>query len=570
MISKRITDLKKLINSNKLDGYIIPKNDAYFSEYSSPDRLKTISNFKGSAGLAIILKKENFLFVDGRYTIQAGIQSGKYFRIIEVPKILIKDIFKKYKKKLILGFDPQLFTTSSLKRHFDGQCTCLPVIENLIDKVYKEKNKNFVNSFYSLSDKITGESVKSKINRLIKKIKSNNIENIFVSSPENVAWLLNLRGKDNPNSPIPNCKIILTTKNKLYFFSCPKKISQIKKDIQYQNMIFCNYKDFPKIISELEGKNFCIDNLSCSILNETIIKKFFKIKAKVDPCYMMKAIKNSLEIKQTVSAHIKDGLALTKFIYWIKNTNIKKITEIDAKNKLEKFRRLDKDYLFPSFDTIAGAGSNGAIIHYRVDKKSNKLIKKDDIFLCDSGGQYNYGTTDVTRTICFSTPKKEIKDAYTKVLKGHIAVAQTNLNKIYTGKKIDLRARKFLKKDGQDYPHGTGHGVGFFLNVHEGPQSISKYNSVKLKEGMILSNEPGYYKEGHYGIRIENLVFINKAKNKLFFENLTLAPIEKELINFNLLNKSEKDYLFRYHLKLYATFSKFLSLKERKWLASLI
>ena len=446
----------------------------------------------------------------------------------------------------------------------------MPIKENLIDKIYKEKNKKFINKFYALSNKVAGESVNSKINQLIKKIKSNKIENIFISSPENVAWLLNLRGKDNPNSPVPNCKIILTNKKKIFFFSSPKKINRIKKNKQYKNFTFCGYKDFSKIIHKLKGKNFCIDSLSCSISNESIIKKSFKIKLKIDPCYLMKSIKNKSEIKNTVDTHFKDGLALTRFIYWIKNINKKKLTEIDAKNKLEKFRKLNKDYLFPSFDTIAGTGSNGAIIHYRVNKKSNRVIKKDDIFLCDSGGQYKFGTTDVTRTICFSNQKKNIKNVFTKVLKGHIAVAQTNLNKTYTGKEIDLRARKFLAKDGLDYAHGTGHGVGFFLNVHEGPQSISKYNSVRLREGMILSNEPGYYKKGHYGIRIENLVYIKKVKKNLEFENLTLAPIETKLINYDLLDKNEKDYLFRYHLSIYLKYYKFLNTNERQWLASLI
>ena len=570
MIKKRILKLKKLISIYNLDGYIIPKNDAYFSEFASPDRLKVISNFDGSAGFALILKKENFIFVDGRYTLQAQIQCGKYFRIIEIPKFSIKDTLKKYKKKLLLGFDPQLFTSSLIKINFNNTFNLLPIEKNLVDKVYREKDKKFVNLFYGLDKKITGESINSKISRVIKKIKLNNIENIFISSPENVAWLLNLRGKDGPNSPIPNCKIILTNKKKIYFFSCPKKISQIKKSKQYKNLIFSNYKDFSKIIHKLKGKNFCIDNISCSLSNESIIKKTFGIKLRIDPCYLMKSIKNKSEIKHTIDTHIKDGLALTRFIYWIKNVNKKKITEIEAKNKLEKFRRLNKDYLFPSFDTIAGTGSNGAIIHYRVSKKSNKIIKKNDIFLCDSGGQYNFGTTDVTRTICFSKQKKSIKNIFTNVLKGHIAVAQTDLNKIYTGKKIDLRARKFLVKNGLDYAHGTGHGVGFFLNVHEGPQSISKYNSIKLSEGMILSNEPGYYKKGHYGIRIENLLYIKKNKKNLKFENLTLAPIETDLINYNLLSKSERNYLFNYHLNIYSKYYKFLNKKERSWLASLI
>ena len=217
-------------------------------------------------------------------------------------------------------------------------------------------------------------------------------------------------------------------------------------------------------------------NNSCSIFYEKIIKSNFRIINEVDPCYKLKSIKNSTEIKNTINAHIEDGLALTKFIYWIKNINKKKITEIEAKNKLQKFRKLNKNYLFPSFDTIAGSGKNGAIVHYRANKKSNKIINKNDLFLCDSGGQYKYGTTDVTRTICFAKPKKYIKEVFTKVLKGHIAVYQTNLQKDNTGIKIDKRARKYLNESKLDYAHGTGHGVGFFLNVHEGPQSISKFN----------------------------------------------------------------------------------------------
>jgi len=568
MIKKKIQKLRKLIKLHNLDGYIIPKNDAYFSEFSRPDRLNTISNFTGSAGFAIVLKKENFLFVDGRYTIQAKIQSGKFFKILEIPKFWPKDILKKYNKKLILGFDPQLFTSNILKKHFNNCCKVSLIKVNFIDLVKKEKTINSVNLFYNLNNKIAGENVSSKVNRLIKKIKSKNIDNIFISAPENVAWLLNLRGKDNPFSPLPNSKIILTKNKKIYFFSCPKKIKKIKKNKNYKNFKYCEYKEFSKIISKLNEKNFCIDATTCSISNETIIKSFFNITSNIDPCYMMKSVKNLTEIKNMKKAHIEDGFALTKFIFWIKNINKKKITEIDAQNKLEKFRKINKNYLFPSFDTISGTGSNGAIVHYKASKKSNKIIKKNDIFLCDSGGQYKYGTTDVTRTICFTKQKKSVKDIFTKVLKGHIAVANTNINRCKNGKQIDLRARQFLKKDGLDYAHGTGHGVGFFSNVHEGPQSISKYNTIKLQQGMILSNEPGYYKKGFYGIRIENLLYIKKNKKKLLFENLTLAPIEKDLISYNLLNKKEKEYLFNYHLNVYAKYSKLLNEKERKWLAS--
>ncbi|WP_435095950.1 M24 family metallopeptidase [Candidatus Pelagibacter bacterium nBUS_27] len=329
-----------------------------------------------------------------------------------------------------------------------------------------------------------------------------------------------------------------------------------------------NTNDLPKNILASSGKSFIIDNKSCSVFYENIIKSKFRIIKREDPTYLLKAIKNNTEISNMIKSHVIDGVALTKFIYWIKKINKKKITEVDAQIKLEKFRKRSNNYLYPSFETIAGSGENGAIVHYRAKKESCRTIRKNDIFLCDSGGQYKYGTTDVTRTICFKKPKSNIRNIYTKVLKGHIAVAKTDLRIDNTGIKIDRRARKYLKESKLDYAHGTGHGVGFFLNVHEGPQSISKLNKVKIQEGMILSNEPGYYKKGSYGIRIENLVYVKKNKKKMFFENLTLAPIDKELINYNLLTKLEKNYLFKYHLDVYSKLSKYLSLNERKWLAT--
>ena len=260
----------------------------------------------------------------------------------------------------------------------------------------------------------------------------------------------------------------------------------------------------------------------------------------------------------------------TKFLYWIKNNKLKKITELDVEKKLESFRKNNKNFLYPSFNTIAGSGPNGAIIHYRANKDSNRKINKKDLLLCDSGGQYKFGTTDVTRTICFNEPPKKIKEIYTRVLKGHIAVFTTNLNKINKGYLIDKRARYWLNKVNLDYGHGTGHGVGFFLNVHEGPQAISKYNNITLKKGMILSNEPGYYKENKFGIRIENLVFIDKEKKCIKFKNLTLAPLDRSLIDNKLLTKKEKNYISEYHTEIYSKVAKFLNNKEKKWMLSLI
>ena len=565
MINKRIKLLRSKFIHHKIDGYVIPKNDQFFSEYAAEDRLKIISNFSGSAGLAIVLKKKSYLFVDGRYTIQAQQQSGKKFKIIEIHKFLPFKIIKNLK----LGFDPSLFTRKQLNVYFNNSLILKPINKNLVDEIYKDKtSKNKI--FFSLTNKVAGKTFQSKINNVRNILKRNKADYLFVSAPENVAWLLNIRGSDNPNSPIPNCRLIIGKDKELFLITQKEKTLKIIKDKKLSKKQIINPKKFKDLINKLKGYKFIIDPLSCSLLNENIIKSKFKIINKDDPCYKLKSIKNSSEIKHMINAHIEDGLALTKFIFWIKNINKKKITEVDAQNKLEKFRKLNKNYLFPSFNTIAGTGSNGAIVHYRASKESNKTIKKSDVFLCDSGGQYMFGTTDVTRTICFSKQPNSIKNVYTKVLKGHIAVATSNLKKFNNGKKIDVRARQFLKKDGLDYAHGTGHGVGFFSNVHEGPQSISKYNTIKLEEGMIISNEPGYYKKNHYGIRIENLVYVKKNKKKLQFENLTLAPIEKDLINYDLLNKNEKNYLFNYHLNVYTKHSKFLNKKEKKWLAGLI
>ena len=564
MIKNKIKILKEKFKKFKIDGYIIPKNDEYFSEYTKNDRLKKISNFSGSAGIAVILKKKNYLFVDGRYTIQAKQESAKNFNIIEIHKRLPHTIIK----NLNLGYDPKIFTSKNLKYYFSNN-NHIPINNNLIDQIFRFKEKK-TKPFYSLKKNIVGESHHSKILKVINYLKSNKADYLFTTAPENVAWLLNIRGYDNPNSPIPNARLLIGKNKKLFLITKKNNIKKIIKEKKINKDDFIDIKDLPNLISNLKGGNFITDNKSCSVFYENIIKSKFKILNKDDPIYKLKSIKNSHEVNHMIATHKKDGLALTKFIYWIKNINKKIITEVDAQNKLEKFRKLSKDYLFPSFNTIAGSGSNGAIVHYRATTKTTKKINRKDIFLVDSGGQYSYGTTDVTRTICFSNQKQSIKNAYTNVLKGHIAVALTNLNHDNTGKKIDIRARKFLKKEGFDYAHGTGHGVGFFLNVHEGPQSISKYNTIKIEKGMILSNEPGYYKKNHFGIRIENLVYVKKLKNKLFFNNLTLAPIEKDLINYKLLDKTEEDYLFKYHLNIYSEHSALLNKKERKWLASLI
>ena len=564
-MNNKIKILRNKFKKYNIDGYIVPKNDEYFTEYSKINKLKIISNFTGSAGLAVILKNKNYLFIDGRYTVQSQIESGKEFKIISYEKLVNCSLFK----NLTLGIDPKLFTYNQIKKNFTKKNKIKFISNNLIDEIEKSKiNDN--HSFFSLKNNIVGESTASKINKISQYLKKNKSDFLFISAPENVAWVLNIRGSDVPNSPIPNARLIVSKSKKIFLITKIKKTKKLIKEKIIKKNQLIDINNFSKDILRLKGNKFIIDNKSCSIYYEDIIKSKFKIIKKEDPTYLLKAIKNKTEIRNMINAHILDGVALTKFIYWIKNINKKQINEVQAQNKLENFRKFNKNYLYPSFDTIAGSGKNGAIVHYRAKKESCRTIKKTDIFLCDSGGQYKYGTTDVTRTICFSKPKTHIKNIFTKVLKGHIAVATTNLKKDNIGKKIDIRARKFLKKSNLDYAHGTGHGVGFFLNVHEGPQSISKFNKIIIKEGMVLSNEPGYYEKDKFGIRIENLIFVKRNKKDIFFENLTFAPIEKELINYKLLTSLEKNYLFKYHMNIYSKISQYLDSNERKWLASYI
>ena len=558
-----IKEIENLILANDLDGYILPKNDKYFTEYSKENNLKSITKFSGSAGFAIFLKKKQYIFVDGRYTIQAEKEVGNKFIICEIPYVWPKNILK---KKIKIGFDPNLFTSETLYKYFGDEYNLNP----LSFKFEKRKKSNNRNLFYSLKTSVTGKSASQKINQLVKTMKNKKIDYSFISSGENICWLLNIRGDDLPNSPVANCKMILTKKKKIYFFSDQNKIKNIKLSLKKLKIYFLNEDKFLNCLIKFKSGNFSIDSKTCSVFEESLINYRFKIISKKDPIYNFKSLKNKTEISNMIKAHIEDGVALTKFLYWIKNHKVSNLNEMKVEKKLANFRKKNKNYLYPSFDTIAGSGPNGAIIHYRSNKISNRDLRINDLLLIDSGGQYKWGTTDVTRTICFSSVSDKIKDIFTRVLKGHIAVALTNINKEKHGHNIDKKARESLNSAGLDYRHGTGHGVGAFLNVHEGPQGISKNNYVKLKEGMILSNEPGFYKKNHFGIRIENLVFVKKFKSNLIFQNLTMAPIDLDLINFKMLDKEEESYLFKYHFDVYKNISPFLNKNEKKWLASLI
>jgi len=560
----KLKKLKNLFKVHKLDGYIIPKNDEFFGEYitKNKDNLKFISNFTGSYGFALIMKKKNYLFVDGRYTLQAKIQSGKIFKILTIPNQFPSHILKN--KKISIGFDPKLHTELMLARIFNKtSCKLISLKENLIDMIWIRKNINKISKFYKLKDKEAGQSSKVKIKKISKNLKKKKIDLQFVSASENAAWLLNLRGEDSEFTPIPNSYLIINNKNKVYFFCDLKKISKKLKNTLGKNITIVSIKNIEIFILKIKNKKFQLDSASCSIFFKSIIKKNNKIISKPDPIYLLKSIKNKTEIQNTIKTHIYDGVALTKFLLWLsKNFKNKKITEIIAQEKLLSFRKKNKTFKSLSFPTISGSGPNGAIIHYKASYKTNRTLEIGDLYLVDSGGQYNFGTTDVTRTISLDNKQPRVKNIFTRVLKGHIAVSNYKLQKNTCGSDIDIVARKPLQQINLDYPHGTGHGVGYFLNVHEGPQAISRGNKIKFKEGMIVSNEPGYYENGKFGIRIENLIRVKKIKNSYKFVDLTLVPIDKSLIQKELLNQKEIEWLNSYHSKVYFNLKKYMNKTE--------
>jgi len=435
-----------------------------------------------------------------------------------------------------------------------------------MESIKKKKTISYPKSFYTLGKSITGNSSINKIKNLMVVNSKKKIDLMLITASENIAWLLNIRGNDSNFSPIPNCFLIVDKKMKIFLF-CDKRKITFKLRKRLSLIKFLEIKDLENFLHGIRNKKFAVDSSTCSIFYKKIIEKNNIIIRKTDPIYSLKSQKNKIEIQNTKKIHEYDGASLTKFLFWLqKNFRNKKVTELTAEKKLLDFRKRFKKFKFPSFSTISSTGSNGAIVHYNASKKTNKVLKNGNIYLVDSGGQYSYGTTDVTRTISLNTKNKRIKEIFTRVLQGHLNLSNYKISKNTSGADLDKIARKNLEKIKLGYAHGTGHGVGYFLNVHEGPQSISKNNKIKLKPGMILSNEPGYYEKGKFGLRIENLIYVKKEKNKMKFNNLTYVPIDKRLILKDLLNKKEIIWLNEYHRKVYEKLKKYMNKYELKML----
>ena len=570
MLSKnnKLSKIRSLLKKNDIDYYILPHSDEFQNEFlpEYSKRLEWISNFSGSAGDIIIGNKEAFLFVDGRYTIQASQEvNKKNFKIYNYSDLSPINLLKNKNPKSI-GIDGNTLTYQRvvhIKKSMKKGVKIKTVEKNLIDQIWSNKPKKKKSKPFAIS----GANASAKVNFIKKYLHSSKADYYLVTACDSIAWTFNIRAKDIKYSPLFLSKALIHKSGKCFIFSDFTNSKNIKFDVDIE---FMNASELDKLIKNISKKETIIcdlNSVSYSLVNK--IKSKAKLKLEGDLIQLLKSKKNKSERNGMVECHKRDGVALTKFIFWIKNkVRNKKITELDAIKYLDKKREKNEKFFSLSFPTIAGTGSNGAIVHYRANKKTNKLIKTSDLFLVDSGAQYMDGTTDVTRTICFNTPSTEQIEMYTRVLKGHIAVASSKIKYGETGKKLDFLARQPLQEVNCNFDHGTGHGVGCFLNVHESPPSISKNSKIKFEDGMIVSNEPGYYKKNHYGIRIENLILSKLSKGKIYFQTITIAPFERLLIDRGKLTRNEIAWVNKYHKKVRNTLLPSMNSREKDWLVN--
>ncbi|QDF39735.1 aminopeptidase P family protein [Bradyrhizobium symbiodeficiens] len=583
-LTARLAALREELARRKLTGFVIPRADQQQNEYVPPseERLAWLTGFTGSAGLAVVLIQEAALFVDGRYTLQAAKQVDAKAWAVESlidppPESWVSAHLKAGDR---LGFDPWLHTFAAAER-LSAACAkagaeLVAVESNPIDAVWQDRPQPPLAPVAVHSLQNAGVTETEKLTQIRAEIGKLGADALVLSDSHAVAWTFNIRGADVAHTPLPLSYALVPKEGRPTIFIDHRKLSNLTRDHLEQSADVREPDAMvPTLIALAKGgRSIALDSATAAdALSRLIASAGGKPVRGSDPIALLKAVKNATEIKGTKTAHVRDAVALARFLAFIdREAASGKLTEIDAVEALETFRRDTGALKDVSFPTISGTGPNGAIVHYRVTRKSNRRIAPGDLLLIDSGAQYEDGTTDVTRTMAVGEPTDEMRDRFTRVLRGHIAIARAVFPDGATGAQLDTLARQYLWAAGVDFEHGTGHGVGSYLSVHEGPARISKLGTTPLKRGMILSNEPGYYKTDGFGIRIENLELVVAAdiqgaeKPMNAFETLTLAPIDRRLIDVAMLGRDELDWLNAYHARVRAEVRPALDEATQAWL----
>jgi Xaa-Pro aminopeptidase len=567
----RLSALREQLRADRLDGFVVPLTDEHMSEYvgTYAQRLAWLTGFQGSAGSAVVLPEEAAIFTDGRYMLQVRDQvDGRHWSYESVPETSVADWLHEHAGEgARIGYDPWLHTRDWVKKAkealADKGAELVAVRRNPIDAVWADKPEPSRARLVPHPDDYAGKSSAAKRADMADWLKEQKADAAVLSALDSIAWTFNVRGQDVEHTPVALSFAIVNADGTADLFVEPEKIGEDVRQHLGNAVRVHDRASFPGHLAQLGGKAVVVDpERAVAAIFDALGAAGAKVLAKRDPAVLPKAIKNEAEVAGHRAAQARDGAALTRFLHWLSvEAPNGELDELKAADRLLRFRQAAGDLRDTSFDTISGAGPNGAIVHYRVSEETNRPIEMNSIYLVDSGGQYPDGTTDVTRTVAIGEPTAEMRDRFTRVLKGHIAVAAAVFPDGTRGSQLDSFARQFLWRAGLDYAHGTGHGVGSYLAVHEGPQRISPAGSSQsggdepLRAGMILSNEPGYYKTGEYGIRVENLVLVvpleveGAEKKMLGFETLTFAPIDRKLIEPALLTAEERDWIDSYHAK---------------------
>jgi Xaa-Pro aminopeptidase len=581
--TERLRKLRERLTGDGLAGFIVPRADEHQGEYVPlcGQRLAWLTGFTGSAGTAVVLRNAAAIFVDGRYTLQAGAQVDT--QAFEIHHLIDEPpagwLAGAASQGDVIGYDPWLHTPQEVERLRAGVeragATLRGVEKNPLDAVWDDRPAVPLAPVFAQPESFAGESAADKRARIGKTLAGEGAAAAVLTMPESIAWLLNIRGGDVPHTPLPLSFAIVKADGAVTLFIDRRKLTR-GLDRHLGNAVTIEAPD--RLGSALdalakEGRVQVDPATGASWVFDRLGQAGAQIHRAADPCMLPKACKNPVELDGTRAAHRRDGAAVTRFLAWLAREAPKGgLREIAASDRLEAFRKEGKYFRDLSFPTISGVGSNGAIVHYRASPETEKRLESGTLYLLDSGAQYLDGTTDITRTIAIGEPSDEMRENFTRVLKGHIALATARFPKGTTGAQLDGFARRALWQVGLDYDHGTGHGVGSYLSVHEGPQRISKApNAQPLLPGMIVSNEPGYYKTGAYGIRIENLIVVQPAEGlserELFcFETITLAPIDRALVARDLLDRDEAAWLDAYHARVRATIGPLVDAETRNWL----